>query len=156
MKILDNNYTGNDDYKESYGELLKLMQIPDIRKIIFRKLAVVKQTFKDVITAYDFSGPETPGDTREQGNLIHWNPREFCYQGTNPRLKTYFDFLEHNPEYRKMVLEEFLTLFNNRVWKNNFIHHCLKSWQLLRWNSSPIEKFRQIVGTIARIIEFPA
>ena len=108
MKIVDNDHTGYmDTYREDYDELLTLMQIPDIRKIIFRKLAVLKDEFRDVIECFEFDDPCQPV---RQGNIIHLNPGEYYFHAAEQRLKEYIEFLRHNREHRDMVLEEFHVL----------------------------------------------
>jgi hypothetical protein len=44
-----------DPYCEDYDELLRLMQIPDIKKIIFHRLARIKDEFRKEIACFNFS-----------------------------------------------------------------------------------------------------
>ena len=109
MKIIKNNHS-NDTYREDYDELLKLMQIPDIKKIIFRKLAVLKETFRDTIETFDFK--ETNQHVIE-GNIIHLNPREFYFNTADQREREFFQFVNKNKEFRDMLLDEFYSIYKS-------------------------------------------
>ena len=109
MKIIKTNRP-NDPYREDYNELLKLMQIPDIKKIIFHKLAVLKETFRDTIKKYDFKEPR---QHVMDGNIIHLNPREFYFNTADQREREFFEFVKENKEFRDMILDEFYSLYKS-------------------------------------------
>ena len=109
MKIIKNNRP-KDPYSEDYDELLKLMQIPDIKKIIFRKLAVLKETFRDTIETFDF---KEPNKHVIEGNIIHLNPREFYFNTADQREREFFQFVKENKEFRDMLLDEFYSIYKS-------------------------------------------
>jgi hypothetical protein len=105
MKIVDkNNICYMDTYREDYDELLRLMQIPDIRKIIFRRLAIIKDQYREVIKSFNF---REPGHWVRDGEIIPLKPAERHYDTVDPLLQEYIDFLYKDSEYRDMTLEEY-------------------------------------------------
>ena len=109
MKINKTNHI-DDTYCEDYDELLRLMQIPDIKKIIFRKLAVLKETFKDTIETFDF---KEPIQHVMDGNIIHLNPKEFYFNTADQREREFFEFVKNNKEFRDMILNEFYSIYKS-------------------------------------------
>jgi hypothetical protein len=109
MKIFKTN-PPNDPYREDYDELLRLMQIPDIKKIIFHKLAVLKESFKDTIEKFDF---KEPNQHIMDGNIIHLNPREFYFNTADQREREFFEFVKENKEFRDMILNEFYSIYKS-------------------------------------------
>jgi hypothetical protein len=97
-----------DPYCEDYDELLRLMQIPDIKKIIFHRLARVKDEFRKEIACYRFSDPK---QHVIEGNIIHLNPREYYFNTADQRLKEFFEFCTQNREFREMILKEFYSVY---------------------------------------------
>jgi hypothetical protein len=96
-----------DPYCEDYDELLKLMQIPDIKQIIFYRLAQMKELFRKEIEVFDFSEPR---QHVMEGNIIHLNPREYYFKTADQRLREFFEFCLRNREFREMILNEFYTV----------------------------------------------
>lgn len=109
MKIFKNN-PPDDPYREDYDELLRLMQIPDIKKIIFHKLAVLKESFKDIIKKFDFKEPK---QHVMDGNIIHLNPKEFYFNTADQREREFFEFVKNNKEFRDMILNEFYSVYKS-------------------------------------------
>lgn len=109
MKIFKTN-PPNDPYREDYVELLRLMQIPDIKKIIFHKLAVLKESFQDTIENFDFKEPD---QHIMDGNIIHLNPKEFYFNTADQREREFFEFVKENKEFRDMILNEFYSVYKS-------------------------------------------
>jgi hypothetical protein len=107
MKVIKTNRP-KDPYSEDYDELLKLMQIPDIKKIIFYKLAVLKDSFRDTIEEFEFKEPK---QHVMNGNIIHLNPKEFYFNTADQREREFFEFVKENKEFRDMILHEFYSIY---------------------------------------------
>lgn len=99
-----------DPYCEDYDELLKLMQIPDIKKIIFYRLARIKDEFKKEIEAFEFSEPHLHV---MEGNIIHLNPKEYYFKTADQRFREFFEFCLQNPQFKEMILKEFYSVLKH-------------------------------------------
>jgi hypothetical protein len=107
MELIKGNHH-HDPYSEDYDELLRLMQIPDIKKIIFHRLAIIKEVFNDVIKKFDFT---EPNQHVMDGNIIHLNPKEYYFNTVDQRIRELFEFILENKEYREMLLNEFYSIY---------------------------------------------